>query len=239
MSNPSDPGTEAGRSWRRLLHRILGTALAGSLITLFAPCFTLIWDGGFPSIEYRLRFVDPDGNPVPDVRLEVFTQGGGPCHLYPVDDFYPGHPVVSDADGRMVFRHTGRGLEFGGRARVNSLGMEYSDDGVPRYDCVFFRGEREVHRVRFDQLEPRDWTHLPAVERVPATRPAWAVNEIERLTRAGEADRSAYFDRNRDGRLDREERIAKYHFTSRSEYEGGDRSHSYGVVERTIVLPNP
>jgi hypothetical protein len=51
---------------------------------LLVPFQGIIWDGGFQSTEYRLKFVDEAGPPVAGVTLQVETQVGGICHVYPV-----------------------------------------------------------------------------------------------------------------------------------------------------------
>src|SRR5688572_2325165 len=109
-------------------------ALAAAIVLVPWQC--LIWDGGFPDVECRLRFVDGDGKPVPAVILTVFTKAGGVCHFYPVNEFLPDRPVTSDKDGVMVFHHAGRGVGFGGREYRNLFGMRFGETDSPHYDCV-------------------------------------------------------------------------------------------------------
>ena len=84
------------------------------------------WSGSFPAVEYRFRFVGAEGRPVPDVHLDVLTRAGGRSHLYPIDEFGPGSPVASDADGRMTFHHRGLTHEYGGRTRLNLAAWRFT-----------------------------------------------------------------------------------------------------------------
>ena len=101
-------------------------------IVLLAPIQEIVWDGGFPSTEYRLTFVDEAGRPVPGVTLRMETHADGVSYLYPVDEFLPDQAPTSDADGRMVFHHTGQGIEFGGHDRSNLLGVEFEKTLAPQ-----------------------------------------------------------------------------------------------------------
>lgn len=95
---------------RGCLWAIIGLAAAIALV----PWQGIIWDGKFPDVECRLKFVDSDNKPVPGVNLTVLTKAGGVCYFYPVDEFVPNRAVTSDAEGRIVFHHTSMFLEFAG-----------------------------------------------------------------------------------------------------------------------------
>jgi hypothetical protein len=226
-------GRQPGRWVRRTAWVVFGLLAALLLI----PFQRWSWDSHFPSIEYRLRFVDADGRPVPGVRLDVFTQAGGRSYLYPVDEFVPGNPVVCDADGRMTFHHRGLTYECGGRTRVNLLGLQFHSGEAPQYDCVFTLDGREVRRVRYNSLSPKDWPNLPTVER-PWVRPAWVVEEMIRMADADDAEGTRFFDSNRDGQLDREERTARRYFLVVSERNDPPKPFEFAAVEYTIVVPN-
>jgi hypothetical protein len=144
-----EPSARTGRRW---LWVVLGLAAVIALV----PFGVIHWDGGFQSVECRLKFVDRNGTPVPGVTLTVLTKAGGVRHFYPVDEFIPDVPVVSDADGWMVFHHTGRGIEFGGKAYTNLVGMRFGKTGSPRYDCVFTLDGREVFRTPYN-LDGDEW----------------------------------------------------------------------------------
>jgi len=213
---------------------VLGLAAA----ILLVPFQGVIWDGGFPSTEYQLRFVDKAGSPVPGVTLQVGTQAGGVCYVYPVDEFVPDQTIASDADGRMVFHHVSDVIEFSGHESVNMLGMGFGGPGPPKYVCVFRLGDREVQRVRFGDLEVQgDLYHIPTVTRTwhypdwPSR--AWSVHKAEWSTY-----RDSLFDVNGDGQLDREERVAARHF-DHVIGDRGNREERFFVVERTIKIAVP
>jgi len=221
-------------SWRRFARYVcLWGLIFVVAAVLFAPINTIIWDGGFPSAEYRFKFVDGDNHAVPGVTLQVFTQAGGACHLYPVSEFLPDQAPTSDADGNMVFHHASEALEFGGRDYRTLVGITWKTEKIPQYDCVFYLNASEVHRVRFHTLLPRDWDRLPSIAR-SWKQPDWAIRESQGHTGDWSAHRMRLFDGNNDGELDREERVAA-HFFDKSMYSK-EEEVAFRVVERTVVI---
>jgi hypothetical protein len=214
------------------------------------------WDGGFRSVECRLRFVDNLGNPVKGVTLTVRTRAGGVCHFYPVDEFVADQPVTSDADGWMVFHHTENGIEFSGTAYTNVLGMSLGGDDAPHYDCFFTLGDREVFRTPYD-FHGDKWKKFQRGVFVKE----WGLPgvDIEKYKWEEKQDYQGWgfrmFDSNKDGTIDREEAVAARHAISRLEDERsrveaakagkvpelGQRTRevSFLVIERTIAVPNP
>jgi len=217
---------------------VLGLAAAVALV----PWLEIIWDGGFPDVEYRLKFVDGEGNPVPGVTLTVYTKAGAVCHFYPVDEFVPDQPVVSDANGQMVFHHSSEGLEFGGREYRNMFGLGFGED-APHYVCVFTHEGREVFRTPFN-LHRREWEQF----RKPSVTRRWARPwDAKKYTLQPDEELDAWERRLFNGRkrnqMDREERIAAGNFerqiTEELVREQHSREITFMVVERTIVIPNP
>lgn len=215
-------------------------ALAATI--LFAPFQKSIRDGGFLSTEYRVTFVDEVGRPIPGVTLQVKTQAGGVCYVYPVDEFVLDQSVESDVDGRMVFHHVSDAVEFSGHESINLLGMSFGDPGAPEYTCVFRLGELEVHRVGFGELQPRgDWDQRPTVTRT-WQHPDWLFNEYAAHRADWTNRRRLLFDVNGDGELDREERVAAAHFDRvvyDAEFDGRNRNVQFFVVKRTITISMP
>ena len=182
---------------------------------LLVPFQGIVWDGRFDSAEYRLRFIDESGRPVPDIRLKVLTKAGEPCHFYPINEFTPDGTAVSDADGRMMFHHAGDLLEFGGREYWNLVGMRFGETDAPQYDFVFSLGEREVHRVKHDAIRPRGNSEV--------ARRTWS-------------QRRPVHDRHVDEKDDRETRTAISHV---SRYSESDHEVDFKIVERTITIAAP
>ena len=229
-----EPELERMPRWQR---GCLWTLVALIAAFLLAPIGAIRWDGGFPSQEYRLQFVTADGQPVPGVRMEVFTQAGGRCYLYPVEEYVPDNPILTDADGRMTFRHFGRSLEYGGRTTTNVTGIKYHDDGDPQYDCAFVLDGREVHRVRFNSLIPRDQKNRTVVLRTWRLS-EWVTRELSNRGADWKEMRFRLFNGNRDGQLDREERIAAGYFFRYADRDEVEKAYELEVAERTIVLPS-
>ena len=214
-------------------------AAAAALIAL-VPFQCIHWDGGFPNVECRLKFVDGEGKPVPGVTLTVFTKGGTACHFYPIDEFVSDQPVVSDAKGQMVLHHsTEWGLEFGGREYQNLLGMRFGETTAPQYDCVFTHNGREVFRTPFNFYKP-EWREFrkPAVTR--QWSPPWNENTHGPLP-AEDFDaweRRVYGGKSR-AQMDREERTAAGSFQRQFFREPKVRETKFLVVDRTIVIQSP
>jgi hypothetical protein len=115
---------------------------------------TILWDGGFRPCEAEFTFLDRGGAPVEGVELQVETQTGTRVYYYPVTDYLPDRVPRSDARGTLVFHHAvSRGMEFGGKCHCLLGLVEVGPCDSPRYSCRFFKGEQEVHRCSFNELQ--------------------------------------------------------------------------------------
>jgi hypothetical protein len=198
----------------------------------------MIWDGQFPNVECRLRFVDGERKPVQGVTMTVLTRSGTVCHYYPVDEFVPEQPLASDAEGWIVFHHSTNGLEFSGRVYSNLIGMEFGRSSSPRYDCVFHHGEREVFRTAY-RFHGREWDEFGKGSVTRRWAPPWYSSKPEEERHKDyEARRRLLFDGNRDN-LDREQLTAVGSFQRRYGSNSETDEITFAVVERTIVIPNP
>lgn len=224
---------QSARIRRGCVWVLVGAAVLIALV----PWRGIIWDGGFPNVECRLTFVNADNKAVPGVTLTVLTKAGGRCHFYPVDEFVPDQPVVSDSEGRLVFHHSSNFLEFAGHEYTNLFGMRFGDTDAPHYDCVFTHDGREVFRTPFN-FHHREWEtyHRSTVQRRQA--PLWDSSKHNSPEEAFETWRLRQFDGKTD-ELDREERIAAHNFRQQFFRETRTQEITYLVVERTIVIPNP
>lgn len=211
---------------------------AGTLLFVLVPWQGIIWDGGFPNVECRLKFVDGAGKPVHGVKLTVLTKAGGVCHFYPVDEFVPDQPLISDANGQMVFHHSANTLEFAGHEYSNLLGMRFGDTSAPRYDCIFSHNGREVFRTPFN-FHRREWDEFqqPAVTG-PWVSPWDKAKNVSPTAEEYEGLRRQQFG-GKVGEFDREERTAAGNFRERFFREPPGRDPTFLVVERTIVIPTP
>lgn len=215
---------------------VFGLVAAVALI----PFHGILWDGGFPSLEAQLTFVDNQDRPVSGVKLTVLTRAGGTCHFYPVDEFLPDQALVSDAEGRMVFHHTAVFVEFSGFESRNLIGMRFGESSAPHYECVFSLNEREVFRTPFN-FHRSEWEAFRQPNVTRPWQPPWAWNKHG--PREGE-DHDAWkfrlFETNGDGKLDREEGTAARCFVwtfGDKEFEGKPIERGFQVVKRKIVVP--
>ena len=76
---------------------------------------SILWDGGFPFAELRIKIVDEQGNPIERVRLSVTRADGTTANGYPISE-YEGSAITSGNDGVIVCHQMRRGLQFGGHA---------------------------------------------------------------------------------------------------------------------------
>jgi hypothetical protein len=211
----------------------LTSPLALIVLGLVLPIQTIIWDGGFPDAEYRLTFVDADGRPIEGVALQVQTQHGGTCYFYPVNEFLPNNVPISDVDGRMVLHHRGDHLEFSGRDQQALLGFYYSREHSPQYDCIFFLGEREVHRFRYSRLLV-EASKSGQQSQFKWKAPDWVRQERRSHMEDWRIHSEQLFDCNHDGVLDREEKVALWYFESVPSRENPELP--FEVVELRITI---
>jgi hypothetical protein len=218
--------------------------VAVALLVAFAPIQKTHTMSRFPDIEYRLRFVNGNGPPVPNVRLHVETPAGGASPFYPVNEFLPDAAPASGADGLMVFHHVAVGNEFGTGLTRQSLfdilvwDLSGSRPEPPRYACIFLLDGREVYRTSYDSLAPKKLSDCTRVTR-NWRYPNW---DRSKYLPQGHEDWDAchrrLFDRESDATLGREERIAINQFQRGVELGSREEVIEFPVVERTIVVPN-
>jgi hypothetical protein len=178
-----------------------------ALLGLISLSSARVWDGIWQQEEYSVTFRDREGKPVPDVRLSVENESGDTFYHFPVADYLPGHVPASDADGVLVFHHVPASW-VGGRDWWLAGLIHMGEHEGPAYVCRFLHHGREVHRIRYGDLVNRGvgvvrrrWKWL-----------TWA--ELQDQVFGGlewdytDADRVRVFDRNDNGRLEREERYA-------------------------------
>ena len=125
--------------------------------------YTEIWDGSYPRVACEFTFTDASGKPIEGVMLQVERASGAIRHHWPIDDFYPGHIPTSNQDGVLQFHCCGH--PFGGTCHTYFHFIRVGDCGAPEYNCRFFYGSDEIHRVAFNELAVReDWSRLPKIK---------------------------------------------------------------------------
>ena len=86
-------------------------ALASYLTT------SVLWDGGFLSVAFRILVVDDSGAPVSGASIEVFRDSTSePAYGYPFNNFTADNALTSNAKGEIVCYHVSHGIEFGGHS---------------------------------------------------------------------------------------------------------------------------
>ena len=73
--------------------------------------------GSFPTAEYRILLVSEDGSPFAGAILNVIDSSGHKSYNYPVVNYQPNIPLVSDACGVVTLQHIDLGPEFALRRR--------------------------------------------------------------------------------------------------------------------------
>jgi hypothetical protein len=138
---------------RRHSSLLLGT-VAGILILMGGFSFIQreAWDGGFGQAEFRLRFVDEEGAPVPGVQLVVRDKNGARAYCYPVIDYQETMQPMSDDSGLMTFHHINLSPEYGGKCWRLFFVIPMGDCDPPVYTCHFMLAGREIGQRRFHEL---------------------------------------------------------------------------------------
>jgi len=110
-------------------------AAIGLLVLASYMTTSIIWDGGFPSGEFRVNVQNPEGKPVKGAVLHVFR--GGTRNVasgYPLDNHLTTEGLDSDDGGRITAIRKYDGSQFGGHAWqlfwVIPMGAR-----APEYDC--------------------------------------------------------------------------------------------------------
>lgn len=223
----------------RVLRRALVIATVLGALVALVPVQTIRWSGAFADAEHRLTFRDSTGKPVEGVMLKVRTQKGGESYFYPVDEYLPDQGPRSDANGELVFHHARHMIEYGGTDRLSLLGVELWTEDAPQYECVFLFRDKEVHRASFRALSAYV---SPRAESATVTR-TWTFPNWDRAKYLPTADESSeeherrLFDGNRDGKIDRDERIA-LRLVDRGMESPWVREIQFRVIESTIVIPD-
>jgi hypothetical protein len=120
---------------RRLKVVAIAVGLVGLAAFASYETTNIIWDGGFPSGEFRLRVIDPEGKPVSGASLRVYEGGTGErAYEYPLDDYLPDHELVSGEDGTIIAHRKNGEMQFGGEA-WRLFWLIPMGDKAPEYDC--------------------------------------------------------------------------------------------------------
>jgi len=111
---------------------------------------SIIWDGGFPSGEFRVQVRDTEGKPVKGAVLRVYRGDTRDLAFqYPVDNHVAGQELVTNENGRMTAIRKRGGIQFGGHAWqlfwVIPMGAKARE-----YDC-------EITAEGFKPLKFRVW----------------------------------------------------------------------------------
>jgi hypothetical protein len=183
----------------------------GLILGLASSSTCIIWDGGFCPAEYRITFRDSGGNAVPGVELRVENGQGSEFFHYPVTDYLPDQIPTSGDDGVLVFHHACySGLEFSGRCWYLFFVIPMGEQRGPVYVCRFLYRGQEVYRIRYDDLSAGDWNGNRSVKR-RWKWPDWPYQFLEShhsVSGDWESVRLHAFDRNGNGRLERDEAVA-------------------------------
>jgi len=114
------------------------------LLALASSMMATIWDGGFPSGEFRILVVDEQGQPIPGATLRVFASGTrGSANKYPIyENGVDG--VTAGADGVVVCHQPRQGIQFSGTS-WELFWLIPMGDSAPQFDFEF---SKEGYRTR-------------------------------------------------------------------------------------------
>src|ERR1043166_2121533 len=124
------------------------------LVLAFASIETtgVIWDGGFPSAEFRLIVLDENSQPIQGAILHVYEHKKRELAFkYPLDNYTSDRDLVSDKDGSIVTFHVSRGMEFGG-LDWKLFWIFPMGRGAPEFDCEITAAGYKSHKFGFGRL---------------------------------------------------------------------------------------
>jgi hypothetical protein len=170
---------------------------------------SVIWDGGFSEAEYRITFVDDNGQPIEGIKLKVQDKLGTVYYYYPVSDFSPSRTPTSDQSGVLVFHHVDTGVEFGGRCAQLFWFFPIGQCNTPQFVCRFLLNDKDVYHCLYHELE-----HSAKATNEIASR-TWKWTDyfrqpLEMSLREFEEKLMSDCDHNRDGKINAEEG-SQYH----------------------------
>jgi hypothetical protein len=234
-------------SYRRL-PRLIGWFFIAVFVLAVLLSFpgTIRWDGSWDQEEYRFTFLDRTGKPVEGVRLQVENNSGDPFYFFPVADYLPDHVPSSGDDGVLVFHHIPHNMVSGTERMLFGV-FPLEQSGPPVYVCRFLHHGQEVNHARYNDIVnqgrktvKRRWKWL--------TWPELQKQVFQDVDLADiESARLRIFDRNGNGKLDRDEvyaanaadlameKVGDIFRGSRPEWEEVE----FRLVERTVILDLP
>lgn len=110
-------------------------AIVGMLVVASFLTTHILWVGCFPSGEFHISVLDPEGKPVIGAILHVFQ--GSTRELassYPLDNHIIGQDLVSDENGRIIAIRKPDGKLFHGNA-WSLFWLIPMGTTAPKYDC--------------------------------------------------------------------------------------------------------
>jgi hypothetical protein len=221
-----------------------------SAAALLVPVRDITWDGGWPAEEYSFTFRDQHGRPVEGVRLRVENEAGTNFYYFPVADYKPEQTPTSDADGVLVFHHSSFTWLSGQMKQVFSwskfgwVWVEVSRP-LPVYVCRFLLNDKEVYRVRYNDLNNTGGQQVKRRWRWPSLD--YVENTVFRGEQPGSEQGWNLFDSNGDGHLDVEEMFLAraeiddyYRALQASQNKKADEEElSFLRVERVVTIERP
>ena len=143
-------GLALGLLTNRFIAASVGVAIL-ALISYFDPC--IMWDGGFPTGEIRLRVCDPSGSPISGAQVDVYDGKArrvvrGPPLLMEDNQL----PLLTDTNGEVICHSLGRGFGGVGRNLFWCIPIGFHS---PEYECRVSHQNYVSVRVRlFALLDP-------------------------------------------------------------------------------------
>jgi hypothetical protein len=216
--------------------------MAVGIVTVISSRKYMIWDGGYAPAEFQITFKDVSGKPVEGIELHVQDLEGHNYFHYPVTDYLPGQIPSSDKNGLIVFHHVSEAIEFSCGCDYVFFVIPIEERRGPAFLCRFLHKGKEVYRSGFSELDSWEgtWEQVPKVKRSwqwstwPTSQLLMNPNED---CDAWHARAVAFFDLNRNGKLDPEEAAA---FGAATNARAMERAFAHlGGVDKEAELEFP
>jgi len=151
---------------KKPLFVIIPIFVIGIIIFYFSSCKNVMWDGGFPTAEFILRFENDEGRQIKGLSLQILDNKGNLSYQYPIREFVATAPLNSDYQGIFTLHQAHSGIQFGGTYDDYFGFFKIGNWKAPQYEIKVFKDGVNLHTLSFNDLyKGIDYSKLKVVKR--------------------------------------------------------------------------
>lgn len=174
---------------RHVAFLFLVLACLASAIPISCDHKEYTWQASFLQAKYCLWCKGRTGEVRVGIELRVVDQANNDAFGFPISDYAPDKPIISDSKGALVFHHVEAPSEFTGVYRSTRIlgGLVVLSGGgweLPSYKCSLIEKGSVLHEFDFRDLDRElqaQVLHNKDTPRV-AERWAWAKSALEHVS---------------------------------------------------------